>query len=65
MVAERTLTEQEMVEILEDLARHSESATARIHAMKMLREMDAGGASADDGFAALDELAPRRVKNRA
>ena len=67
-MAERTLTEQEMIEILEEIARDGSNAAARIAAIKQLREMDAGEANADDGFAALDELAPRRgfrVKNGA
>jgi hypothetical protein len=37
-----TLTEAEMVEILEDLARNSRSATARIAAIKALREIRGG-----------------------
>ena len=67
-MVERKLSEQEMVRILEDIARGSGNAAARIAAIKVLREMDAGEANADDGFAALDELAPRRgfrVKNGA
>ena len=55
------LTEQEMIEILEDLARNSNSATARIQAIKQLRVMrgDEPAATAE-GFDALDELAERR-----
>lgn len=57
---EKTLDEQEMVDILEDIARNGGNAAARIAAIKALREMDAG-APAASGFEALDELAPKRV----
>lgn len=58
------LTEEEQLDILEDLARNSGSATARIQAIKLLREIDAGERTVADGFEALDELANRR-QNRA
>ena len=67
-MADRKLTEQDLIDILEDIAGNSGNAAARIAAIKVLRELDAGESSADDGFAALDELAPRRgyrVKNGA
>jgi hypothetical protein len=55
------LSEDEMVEILEDLARNSPSATARIQAIKVLRGMsDDDEQPSAEGFEALDELAPRR-----
>ena len=55
------LTEDEMIAILEDLARNSRSATARIQAIKALREIRRGERPVADGFAALD--APgRRLK---
>lgn len=57
-MAERTLNEQEMVDILEDIARNAGNAAARIAAIKTLREIDAGGKPVADGFAALD--APAR-----
>ena len=38
-MAEHTLDEQEMIGILEDLARNSRSATAQIQAIKTLREI--------------------------
>jgi hypothetical protein len=60
MSVEKTLDEQEMVDILEDIARNGGNAAARIAAIKALREMDAG-APAASGFEALDELAPKRV----
>lgn len=56
----RTLDEQEMVDILEDIARNGNNGAARIAAIKVLRDMDAGNATSEDGFAALDELQPRR-----
>ena len=59
-MAERTLSDQDMVDILEDIARDGGNAAARIAAIKTLREMDAG-APAKTGFDALDELAPKRV----
>jgi hypothetical protein len=57
---QRTLSEQDMVDILEDIAKNAGNAAARIAAIKALREMDAG-APAESGFEALDELAPKRV----
>ena len=59
-MAERSLSEQDMVDILEDIARTGRNAAARIAAIKVLREMDSG-APAASGFEALDELAPKRV----
>ena len=55
----RTLSEQDMVDILEDIAKSAKNAAARIAAIKALREMDAGAPVAS-GFEALDELAPKR-----
>jgi hypothetical protein len=54
------LSEQEMVNILEDIARNGANGAARIAAIKVLREMDSGDVAPTAGFAALDELAPRR-----
>lgn len=55
-----------MVEILEDLARNSGSATARIQAIKQLRMMRGEEVPVSaEGFAALDELAPKRRQKRA
>ena len=59
------LTEQEMIDILEDIAREGGNAAARIAAIRVLREIQsADGPSAAEGFARLDayrdELAPRR-----
>jgi len=59
-MAERTLGEQEMVDILEDIARNGNNGAARIAAIKVLREMAAGEVTSEAGFEALDELAPRR-----
>lgn len=61
-MAVRTLDEQEMVDILERLARDGSNGAARIAALKMLREIDAGAKPPEDEFAALDELAPRRAR---
>jgi hypothetical protein len=54
-----TLTRDEMVEILEEIARNSSNQAARIAAIKQLEVMQGDG---DDstGFDQLDELAPRR-----
>ena len=40
MSVRRTLSEQEMVEILEHIARDSGNAAARIAAIRALRELD-------------------------
>jgi hypothetical protein len=66
-MAKRTLDEQEMVDILEDIARNGNNGAARIAAIKVLRDMDAGKVSSEDGFAALDAMgspnvAPLRAK---
>lgn len=62
-MADRTLSEQEMIEILEQIARNAQNAAARIAAIKTLREMGCEEEAPQGGFEALDELAPRR--NRA
>lgn len=54
------LTEGEMVEILEEIARNGTNAAARIAAIKTLREIGAGVTTPAEGFEALDELAQRR-----
>lgn len=59
------LTETEMIEILEDLARNSRSATARIQAIKALREIRGGGEQkpSSDTVAQLYEVGkPLRTK---
>jgi hypothetical protein len=61
-MAARSLDEQEMIDILEDIARNGGNAAARIAAIKVLREMDSGEKPPAAGFEALDELAPRRKK---
>lgn len=57
-----TLTHDEMVEILEEIARESNNAAARIAAIKALREIGDGTSSRAEGFAELDELAQIRRK---
>jgi hypothetical protein len=59
------LSRDEMVAILELIARESKNDAAKISAIRQLREMRAEEASDVDeqpkeGFDALDELAPRR-----
>ena len=59
------LTEAEMIEILEDLARNSASATARIQAIKTLREMR-GERPAEDTVRGLYDVAnPGRIRTKA
>ena len=54
-----TLTREEMIEVLEGLARESTNAAARIAAIKTLMEI--APREPDTGiWAKLDELAPRR-----
>ena len=48
--AKSTLTEEEMIRILEDIARNPSNAQARIAAIKMLREMNAGKNGAESKF---------------
>jgi hypothetical protein len=55
------LTRDEMVEILEEIARESNNSAARIAAIKTLREIDDGPRKPAEGFAELDELAKRRT----
>lgn len=51
---EHKLSEQDMVDILEDIAENAGNAAARIAAIKVLREIRAGEQSVGNGFAALD-----------
>lgn len=57
-MAKHSLQEQEMIDILEEIARNATNGAARIAAIKQLREMDDG--CDHDDWAELDELAPRR-----
>lgn len=50
-----TLTHDEMIEILEEIARESTNAAARIAAIKALREIDEGRRTPAEGFAELDQ----------
>lgn len=58
-----TLTLEEMIEILEGIAREGTNAAARIAAIKTLMEI-APPEPDDDIWKELDELAPRRTKAR-
>lgn len=60
MADSERLTEEEMVEILEDIARNGQNAAARIAAIKQLREMADGVEPAEEGFAALYAVKPGR-----
>jgi len=57
------LTHDEMVEILEEIAREGTNAAARIAAIKTLLEI-APPEPDTDIWKELDELAPRRTKAR-
>jgi hypothetical protein len=59
-----TLTEQEMIDILEDIARDGSNAAARIAAIKQLREIGASE-KPTDGFEGLDQVAERRNRRQA
>ncbi len=48
------LSDQDMVDILEDIAANAKNAAARIAAIKVLREIRGGETKPADGFAALD-----------
>lgn len=64
---EHRLSEDEMVDILEDIARNGGNAAARIAAIKALREMDAGkppGSGFDD-LDGPDDLTARRLRTKA
>jgi hypothetical protein len=50
---QRTLSDQQMVDILEDIAKNAGNAAARIAAIKVLREIS-GGEPVADAFSALD-----------
>ena len=58
-----TLTREEMIEILEGIAREGTNAAARIAAIKALQEI-APQEPDDPIWKELDELAPRRTKAR-
>jgi hypothetical protein len=52
-----TLTEDRMVEILENIAEHGTNQAAQIAAIKELRAINKGQVSVADGFAKLDAVA--------
>lgn len=54
-----TLTHEEMIEILEEIARESSNAAARIAAIKALKEIGDGRRKPTDGFAELDQDLPQ------
>lgn len=51
-----SLSHEEMVEILERIARESNNAAARIAAIKALREIADGERTPAEGFAELDKV---------
>lgn len=53
------LTEEEMVEILEDIARNGQNGAARIAAIRTLRDIGEGRKVPPAGFAELDGESPR------
>lgn len=65
-MSDERLNEPEMIEILEDLARNSGSATARIQAIKQLRIMRGDQSEAPvEGFAALYEVGKASLRTKA
>ena len=59
------MTRDEMVEILEGIARDEDvPATARVTAIRTLREFDQPPRPPSGTFADLDELAPRRPRTK-
>jgi ABC-type polar amino acid transport system ATPase subunit len=65
-VPNRTLDDQEMIDILEEIARSGSNQAARIAAIKTLREIDSGSVSVDKGFEGLYEVAnPGRIRAKA
>jgi hypothetical protein len=60
----KALKDDEMIEILEDMARNSQNAAARIAAIKQLREMHSGE-QRDPNFEKLDEIAEKRSQGRS
>ena len=58
----KRLTADEMIDILEDIARNGQNGAARIAAIRTLRDIGAGEKPVAAGFEALDELAPRRKR---
>jgi hypothetical protein len=59
-MAEQTLSEQEMIDILEEIAREGGS-TARIQAIKLLREISDGEPLPQQGFDELDAARKRKL----
>jgi hypothetical protein len=59
------MTRDEMIEILEGIARDEDvPATARVTAIPTLREFDQPRQPPSGAFADLDELAPRRPRTK-
>jgi hypothetical protein len=56
-----TLTHDEMIAILEEIARETSNAAARIAAIKSLRKIEESARKPAEGFAELDELTQRRT----
>jgi hypothetical protein len=57
------ISEQDLVDMTEDLALNSQNAAARIAAIKLLRRMRAEAKPLVSDFDVLDELAARRQAN--
>jgi hypothetical protein len=60
-----TLTHEEAIEILEDIARNANNAAARIAAIKQLEAMRDGEGSPAEGFDQLDQEVPRLRRKAA
>lgn len=64
-MAERTLSDQEMIDILEDIARNGRNAAARIAAIRVLREIGAGEKPVEQGFSQLYEVGRPPLRTKA
>jgi hypothetical protein len=61
MMTRFTLSEQDMIEILEDIAQNGNNAAARIAAIKQLREIRGSGSVQPDEFERLYDVSKRKV----
>lgn len=59
-----SLSDQEMIDILEEIAREGSNAAARIAAIRQLREMKNGVEPAESGFAKLYEVETASKRRR-
>jgi hypothetical protein len=60
----RTLSDQDLIDRLEQIVKDGSNAAATIAAIKMLKDWDAIGKWPDDEMATLYEMTPRRKVHR-